>query len=252
MEDDDLFITFSHLLKSDQAEIEYVEWVRTAPDLPDAFRQLVGINIKDRFQCVDQVFPPLRYSKGVIDYFLSHIVFPKEMKEFPHKISASGWDIGQVKSHPTTGFSGTNDSRHVLPLSVQHLDLPEQKHTDALVLECLLQDENSVELLPRRDQSTESDAELLLAVVIKMDPAVRVILDVGAQILELSNLQVAEEWLNKTDHGQTEAVVFLMIAMGSQFWTVKAVLSSYRPHRSLSSLMSVLSSWTRHIPEEPI
>ena len=209
LEDDDLFIAFSHLLKSDQAEIEYGEWVRTAPDLSDAFHQLVGINIKDRFQCINQVFPHLRYGKGVIDYFLSHIVFPKEMKEFPHKLSASGWDIGQIKSHPTTGFSGTNDSRHVLPLSVQHLDLPEQKHTNALVLESLLRDENSVELLPPGDESTGSDAELLLAMIIKMDPAVRVILDVGAQILELSNLQVAEEWLKiRTNDEQTKAVIF--------------------------------------------
>ena len=209
LDDDDLFIAFSHLLKSDQAQIEYGEWAHTAVDLPDAFRQLVGINIKDRFQCIEQIFPHLRYSKGSIDYFLSRIVFPKEMREFPHKISASGWDIGQTKTHPTTGFSGTNDSRHVLPLSVQHLDLPKQKHTNALVLECLLQEENSVELLHRGDQSTGSDAELLLATVMKMDPEVRVILDVGAQILEFSNLQVAETWLNmKTDHGKTMAVVF--------------------------------------------
>jgi hypothetical protein len=45
-----------------------------------------SVNIKDRYQ----VFPSLRYSTGAIDYFLSHIVFPKEMKEFPQKLSASG------------------------------------------------------------------------------------------------------------------------------------------------------------------
>jgi hypothetical protein len=72
-----------------------------------------------------------RYAKGVGDYFLAHVVFPKEIKEFPHKLSASGWDIGQIKTHPTTGFSGTNDFRKVLPLSVEHLDLQEQKHTNA-------------------------------------------------------------------------------------------------------------------------
>ena len=121
--------------------------MRTVPSLPDTFRELSGINIKDHFQCIDQVFPSLRYSKGAIDYFLSHMVFAKEMKEFPHKISASGWDIGQIKNFPTTGFNGTNDSRHVLLLSVHHLDLPEQKHTNALVLEYLLQDENSVKYL---------------------------------------------------------------------------------------------------------
>jgi hypothetical protein len=45
------------------------------------------------------------------------------MKEFPQKLSASGWDIGQVKVHPVTGFSGTNDSRRLLPIDISHLDL---------------------------------------------------------------------------------------------------------------------------------
>ena len=207
LQNDDMFLTFNHLLKSDHADIEYQAWVKDAPRLPSAFRQLVGINLKDH-QCIEQLFPPLRYAKSTADYFLTHIVFPKEMKEFPHKLSASGWDIGQVKSHPTTGFSGTNDSRKTLPLAVEHLDLEEQNHTNALVLECLLQPENSVALMPRK-HSASSDAELLLAMVTKMEPPVQVVLDVGAQILELSNLCVATEWLKMTpDLDQVQAVVF--------------------------------------------
>jgi hypothetical protein len=144
----------------------------------------------------------------MIDYFLAHIVFPKEMKEFPHKLSASGWDLGQIKSHPTTGFSGTNDSRHVLPLSVEHLDVPTQKHTNALVLAYLLQDENSVKILGPRTAFQGSDAENLLGIVHKMSPPTRVILDVGAQILELNNRQVAERWLSISDEEHSKAVVF--------------------------------------------
>ena len=213
---DDLFLAFAHLLKSDQADDEYQAWVNDAPALPPAFRQLVGINLKDRFQCIKDIFPSFKYAKSVVDYFLAHIVFPKEIKEFPHKLSASGWDIGQVKQrantpftkgHPTTGFSGTNDSRKVLPLSVEHLDLPEQKHTNALVLEYLLQPENTVKLMPPRDASG-SDAERLLTLVKNMK-SVRVILDVGAQILELSNLEVAQQWLGMmSDLQRTQAVVF--------------------------------------------
>jgi hypothetical protein len=112
-----------------------------------------------------------------------------------------------TKAHPTTGFSGTNDSRKVLPLSVEHLDLPEQKHTNALVLEYLLQPENTVKLMPPRDASG-SDAERLLTLVKDMK-SVRVILDVGAQILELSNLEVAQQWLGMiSDLQRTQAVVF--------------------------------------------
>lgn len=208
LEDDDIFDAFDHLLKSDQAEMEYAEWVRSIASLPEAFRYLAGVNIKDRYQCIAEVFPSLRYSKGVVDYFLSHIVFPKEMKEFPQKLSASGWDIGAVKPQPLTGFSGTNDSRHVLPLGVQHLNLPTQQHTNALVLAHLLQNENSVQLLPPRTAADGSDAEHLLAVVNSMTWSTRVILDVGAQILELNNSEVAETWLSMTDKNSTKAVVF--------------------------------------------
>ncbi|KAG0649292.1 hypothetical protein D0Z07_4347 [Hyphodiscus hymeniophilus] len=203
------FLALGHLLKADQAGDEYQEWVKDAPGLPIAFQHVSGITLKDEVQCKDQVFPSLRFAKAAVDYFLAHIVFPKEMKEFPHKLSASGWGIGQLKALPTTGFSGTNDSRKVLPLSVGHLDLVEQKHTNALVLEYLLQPDNSVALIPSREKTFSSDAELLMDMVTKMDREVQVILDVGAQILELSNLMVASKWLKMTqDHDKLQAAIF--------------------------------------------
>ena len=210
LEDDQLVVAFEHLLKSDQAQNEYSEWTRYAPSLPSNLRQIVSINLKDRAHCVEKVFPHLRYSTGAVDYFLSFAVFAKEMKEFPHKISASGWDLGELKSNNvTTGFSGTNDSRYILPLSVAQLDLPAQKHTNALVLEYLLQDLNSVKILPNRDQTTETDAEVFLASIATISPPVRVVLDVGAQILELSNLEFARKWLaSVANDSHTKAAVF--------------------------------------------
>ncbi|RMZ68305.1 very large low complexity [Pyrenophora seminiperda CCB06] len=203
--DQDLFDTFAHLEKSDQADTEYRIWIRSARALPEAFHYLTGVNIKDRYQCTTSLFPLLRYSKGAIDYYLSHLVFPKAMMEFPHKLSASGWDLGTIKSHPTTGFSGTNDSRHVLPLSVRYLDSEKQNYTNALVLAYILQDENGTKLLP-----PYTNADCLLEMVNAMEPPAQVILDAGAQILELSNMQVAEKWLRmcNLDRTKAKAVVF--------------------------------------------
>ncbi|KAF3036736.1 hypothetical protein E8E11_001490 [Didymella keratinophila] len=204
--DEQLFDSFAHLQKSDQSTIQYAEWVSTATSsLPMAFRQLSGVSTKDRHQCLIEVFPCLRYSKKTIDYYLSSLVFPKAMKEFAEKLSASGWDIGAIKKNPLTGFSGTNDTLHLLPLTVQHLDLPSQSHTNALVLQYLLQDENSVELLPQRASGT--DAEHILSVVVGMEPEVRVLLDCGASILEQNNRQVAETWLKMRDQA-VQAVVY--------------------------------------------
>jgi hypothetical protein len=209
LNDDDMFTAFEHLMRSDQADIEYQAWIKCAPNVPLAFKQLQGVNLKDRLQCVSQIFPSLRFGKAAVDYFLSHIVFPKEMKQYPHKLTASGWDIGKKKAHVTTGFSGTNDSRRLLPMFVKQLDLEKQTHTNALVLENLLQPVNDVELMPPVSADDEtSDAERLLATVLQLDPPVQVILDVGAQILELDNLGVAEAWLHQSD-GDKEAVVFV-------------------------------------------
>lgn len=144
------------------------------------------------------------------------------MKEFPEKLSASGWDLGAVKKHPTTGFSGTIDSKSLLPLDVHHLDLPNQKGTNAQVLEYLLRPENEVTLLPDMAKAVPgsslegasaplSDAEALLEVVLgRNDPKLRVILDVGAQILELTNAQVARLWLHKAreQNAPVQAVIY--------------------------------------------
>ncbi|MBE3044890.1 DUF3645 domain-containing protein [Candidatus Bathyarchaeota archaeon] len=206
--DDDMFLALDHLLASDQAEIEYGRWVRGNADMPGKFETLAGVNTEDRDQCVTDVFPHLKHSMAVIDYFLDHIVFPKEMKEFPSKLSSSGWDLGEPKLHPTTGFSGTNDSRRLLPLGMKQLDLEKQQHTNGLVLSYLLQPETSVTNIPPRSPKHTSDADALIDLVIGLEPPVRVILDVGAQVLELGNFEVASQWLERTKDEHTQAVVF--------------------------------------------
>ncbi|KAH7024585.1 uncharacterized protein B0I36DRAFT_416058 [Microdochium trichocladiopsis] len=213
----------SHLDRSDQRADEYATWVKDADNLPGALEHLGGVNLEDPDLCSNRLFPCFRHSKAAVDYFLAHVVFTKEMKEFPHRLSASGWDIGEQKPHPTTGFSGTNDAQIVLPLSVTQTALPAQAHTNALVLQHLLQAENNVmaiqSLQPSTSDPTSStpghspastSAEQLLQMVVGMEPPVRVILDVGTQIIELDNLGVAQRWLTllANDSG-TEAAVFV-------------------------------------------
>ncbi len=85
-----LYTAFEKLLLSDHAQEEYERWVQDAPELPFAFRKLSGINLCDPEQCSQTVFPSLRLAKGAIEFYLSRVVFPKEMKEFSHKLSSSG------------------------------------------------------------------------------------------------------------------------------------------------------------------
>lgn len=209
LQDEELFEALELLIRSDNPDLEYRAWVETAPGLPLCFRHLTGINIRDRTQCIGDVFPHLRYAKGSIDYFLSRMVFAKESREFPHKLSASGWDLGKRKNNPTTGFSGTNDSRYILPMDIKQLDLPEQSHTNALVLKHLLRSENGIMLMPKEIKGVNLESESLLEMVSQMNPNTRVILDVGAQVIDLDNFQFAKTWLKRYDVDDSlQAVVF--------------------------------------------
>lgn len=151
----------------------------------------------------------MRLSLLHLTYYLCRMVFAKESREFPHKLSASGWDLGKKKLNPTTGFSGTNDSRYVLPLDMKQLDLPEQRHTNALVLEYLLRPENAIALMRPEMKGAVLDSKSLLDMVTNMDSNTRVILDVGAQVIEFTNLEFSKEWLKCYEGDEhTQAVIF--------------------------------------------
>lgn len=209
LSDDELRLSLEALSKSDQAEQEYARWAEASPQLPPSLRHFPSVNLKDTALCTQSIFPPLRFAKPAVDFYLDNIVFPKEMREFPFKLSASGWDLARPKRHPLTGFSGTTDSKYVLPLSIRPLDLPEQRHTNSAVLSCLLQNENTVlELGDDDSHAAALTADMLLSAVTASRQPMRVILDVGAQIIELSNLQVAQRWLDQVPSHEADAVIF--------------------------------------------
>ncbi|KAK4182801.1 hypothetical protein QBC35DRAFT_395228 [Podospora australis] len=209
LSDDEMYTCLEKLNRSDQAEQEYNRWATASPQLHSSLRHFSGVNLEDSGLCKRTVFPALRYAKPAVDFYLATVVFPKEMREFPLKLSASGWDLGKATPHALTGFSGTTDSKYVLPLSVTALDLPKQRHTNSAVLACLLRDENTVlELGGGQTHLSALTVEMLLTAVTTSAQPMRVILDVGAQIIELNNLQVAQRWLDLVPSQEADAVIF--------------------------------------------
>jgi hypothetical protein len=208
LSDQQIHASLEVLLQSDQAQEEYEQWVNDAPDLPVPFKHITGINLSNTGQCSREVFPPLQFARSAINFYLSAIVFPAEMKEFSHKLSSSGWDIAREKAHPTTGFSGTNDSRYVLPSSITQCDLLAQLSTNAAMMDCLLRPENSFVDVGQASASGVLDAEALLKMALCLKPQVRVILDVGAQVLELQNEEMAQKWLSRVPESEAKAAVY--------------------------------------------
>jgi hypothetical protein len=61
------------------------------------------------------------------------------------------------------------------------------------VLGHLLQPQNGVTLVPQEAKGTPFNSRMLLNMVSGMDTQIRVILDVGAQVLDLTNLEFAKQ-----------------------------------------------------------
>ncbi|KAF8462458.1 hypothetical protein BDZ91DRAFT_850654 [Kalaharituber pfeilii] len=190
LDDGQLRMCFERLKKLDNPAAEYLTWIKGCEDLPSPLRQLQGINLEDNDQC---------------------IVFPKACKEFPAKLTTSGWDLAEEKRYPTTGFSGTNDNRYLLPVSIEQLDLPEQTHTNAKVLRYLLQPENNHYTCAQKEGNERLPVKDLLKKLLNQTDKIQVLLDVGAQVLEMKNHEVAECWLklaSEGNHQWTAAVFF--------------------------------------------
>ena len=163
----------------------------------------------------------------VVNYFLNHHVFPRHSRVFERKLVSSGWDIATQTSsavdqpltsstkYPsprpdsqstslTVGFSGTNDNRTLLPLNIVQNDLSGLAHTNADVLTYLLQPRNR-RYVPASNMYGKrlSEQDFLKLVY---HNGIRMLIDAGAQILEMDNKSLAQNWL-KVDY-EAEAAVF--------------------------------------------
>ncbi|KUL85151.1 hypothetical protein ZTR_06218 [Talaromyces verruculosus] len=204
------------VLKSDDPATEYDQWTQTSVSLPEALRHWNIINMDDEGQ-VAEIWRHLRFSTVVINHFLNHFVFPAHAKQFSIKLQASGWDVplfsldsniaskGMKRPGITTGFSGTNDNRVLLPLTIKQQDLPGLSHTNAEVLTYLLQWRNrDYQLAVNAFGKRFSELELLVHL---KERGIRILIDAGAFILEMDNRTLVKEWLDK-DHEAKAAVYF--------------------------------------------
>lgn len=223
-----------YVLRSDDPGAEYDRWAQESSSLPSALRSWNAINLDDEIQ-IQEVWKHMRFNKTVIDHFLNTFVFPKYAKQFETQLRASGWDIPLMRSAPTqqkasnkenvpmitskatvakpeqgsqvmtTGFSGTNDNRFVLPMTIEQRDLSTLHHTNAEVLSYLLQPRNRRYLLIADAFKRRISEKCFLEILAKYK--IRMLIDAGAQILEFDNLDLVKAWL-EVDPSSPAAVYF--------------------------------------------
>ncbi|KAF2797566.1 hypothetical protein K505DRAFT_358267 [Melanomma pulvis-pyrius CBS 109.77] len=201
------------ILSSHDPSSEYDRWISSCDTLPDALYHWNVINVDDQGQ-LEELWTHLRTSMSVLDHYMNHFVFPAHAKQFGTKLQASGWDLplfSKTKSSNnaatgvrTTGFSGTNDNKMMLPLTIRQDDLPSLHQTNAEVLAYLLQDRNREYHLAARGGRRLSERDFLEQLK-KKD--IRVLIDAGAYILEMGNEALVTAWL-EIHHGPQAAVFF--------------------------------------------
>ena len=187
--------------KSPDPTGEYDRWTHNSETLPESLRTWDKVKVDDAAQ-LREIWSHLRSNTSVIDYFLNSLVFPKHAKQFLVQLQASGWDLPIVPSctrcpapNPasrTTGFSGTNDNRNMLPFTIKQNDLPSLSHTNAEVLTYLLQPRNNFCQLAEDENGRFSEARLLQQI---SSMGINILIDAGAQILEMDNKSLVESWL---------------------------------------------------------
>jgi len=176
--------------------MEYDHWVELGQGHPEELQQLNGVNTEDKSQVDEFLVPLFSRNKGVVDFYLSQVVFPRAAREFPSKLPISAWDLVEDKKNLTTGFSGTNDNRYLLPTSITQEDPDSVLGTNALVLQHLLLAENDHYECTEGDNGERESATAFLKRLVSKEPEIRVLLDVGAQMLELQNEALARHWLS--------------------------------------------------------
>ena len=109
-----------------------------------------------------------------------------------------------------TGFSGTNDAQYLLPTSI-HQDDPDHLHqtgTNAKVLADLLHPDNNYYMVTACENGERWTTLELLRMVVAQEPQIRVLLDIGAQILDLSNRALAKTWLDLTPQSHVAGAIY--------------------------------------------
>lgn len=156
---------------------------------------------------------------ALVNFYLNTFVFPQYAKTFSVKLQASGWNLfpTQRSGVRVTGFSGTNDTRHQLPMLIKQADLTALAHTNAEVPYYLMAQRNRAYVRMNHVTGQRwSELDLIKHLVnphaapraiMRYENSIRILIDAGAQVLEHSNRDFAKAWLEE-DTDAAAAVYF--------------------------------------------
>ncbi|KAL9651875.1 hypothetical protein ABK040_000221 [Willaertia magna] len=201
---DQLDTVFTKLETLESPEHEYNKWIREIPEeiVPITIRNYRAVNLSDYNQKMNVLYPLMERNMTVVDFYLSNVVFPKECKQFKEKLTSSSWDLCEKTKFPVSGFSGTKSC--LLPLSIKANELRQLMGTSGEVLVKLFKEENNDYHVIKNGESCIEILRRITGCV----PSQRVLLDVGALMLELPNREIAKEWLKLLPSTEVSAAIY--------------------------------------------
>lgn len=205
LDDSQLQQVFKILSVSQDSIETYEKFIKYSPPelIVPSIASYTSVNLSDVHQRNDWLFPLLRFNMYVIDFWLSKVVYPHDAKTFENKLMCTAWDLcNEHMKHRVTGFSGTNDTKNILPMPIAQNDLKELENTNDNVRNILLRHENQ----KYENLSANVSAMDILKKLVKL--GIPVLLDCGALMLELNNQQVAMEWLKLTREHLYDAAIY--------------------------------------------
>ncbi|KAJ9441712.1 putative nucleoredoxin 1-2 [Diplonema papillatum] len=150
----------------------------------------------------EKLYKLLRLTPEVIHWFLEEIVFPEYMRHQTLKLSASGQELGSdVIFKSRIGFSGTPSD--LLPEELGRCDY--EKCTDGQLIHTLTSAHTVSYHLLEKGWTVQS----VLEAIASQQPPFHALIDTGALITGLSNLEVAQYLMSKDRMPQMEGCIFL-------------------------------------------
>lgn len=188
LDDNQLKRVFEILDNMSDAASVYEKWIENIPSIDSSIQTYGGVNLDDIRQRDELLFPLFRFNMLVIDFYCN-MVFSQELKIFDKKLMCTAWDLCSDHMHKVTGFSGTNDTKNILPLTIAQNDLEELEQTNENMRAVLLHPRNT----PYKNLPANVSGKQILVELAKLN--IPVLLDSGALMLELNNKEVGIEWL---------------------------------------------------------
>jgi hypothetical protein len=205
---------------------EYNLWLESHSHIPsvsfDRINDVNKIDISNQDQLVE-VHKYFGVNMRMIGFWLRHILFPDETPQHIHSIQRTPWHLCGGPRNEVRGFSGTNDTRFLLPLHVRQESFDEisdieRKSSSGKMIHLLLEKSSQfISMPPVIDEHFTLQWQKLLILAINL--RTHALIDTGALLTGISNVDAADFYLTLPE-SPLRAVVYFEIAKKS--WMVKS------------------------------